>query len=207
MSGLGADERAFQSVDFSGYSTTYIRWIIPIDKETIEHYTARLLDQIRTEKPILIGLSFGGLIAIEIAKQIETEKVIIISSCKTKNEVPFYLRFAGQVGLHKLLPASLLKSSNILSHWFFGTSSIFDIQILNQMLFDTNPIFLKWAIEKVLLWKNQTLPKNIFHIHGTKDRLLPLKFVNCQVNVKNGGHFMILNKADELNKILRQEMS
>ena len=80
FSGLGADERAFQRLDFSDFSTTFIKWIVPHDTETIENYTTRLLDQITTTKPTLIGLSFGGLIAIEVAKQIDTEKVILIAS-------------------------------------------------------------------------------------------------------------------------------
>ena len=79
FSGLGADERVFQRLDFSDFSTTFVKWIIPQDNETIEHYTTRLLDQITTTKPILIGLSFGGIIAVEVAKQIDTEQVILIA--------------------------------------------------------------------------------------------------------------------------------
>lgn len=176
----------------------------PQKSETIEHYTTRLLNQITTTKPILIGLSFGGLIAVEVAKQIETEKVILIASAKTKKEIPFYYRFAGQLRLHKLLLTRLLKSSNFVTNWFFGTSSTFDKQLLKQILLDTDPTFLKWAIDKVVRWTNQAQTQNIFHIHGTSDRILPLNFVNFNQTIKNGGHLMTLNKSDELNAILRQ---
>lgn len=206
FSGLGADERVFQKIDFSNFSTTFIKWIIPLDKETIEHYATRLLDQITTTKPTLIGLSFGGLMAVEVAKQIETEKVILISSAKTKYEIPFFYRFAGQLGLHKLLPTKLLKSSNFITNWFFGTNSTFDKQLLKQILIDTDPTFLKWAIDKVTRWTNKTQTKNLFHIHGTSDRILPFKFVYSSSTIKNGGHLMTLNKADELNNILRQNL-
>ena len=87
--------KEFFNVDFSGFSTTFVKWIVPQDKETIEQYATRLLDQITTTKPTLIGLSFGGIIAVEVAKQIDTEKVILIASAKTKNEVLFYYRFDG----------------------------------------------------------------------------------------------------------------
>ena len=206
FSGLGADERVFQRLDFSGFTTTFIKWIVPQDKETIENYATRLLDQITTTKPTLIGLSFGGLIAVEIAKQIDTEKVVLISSAKTKNEIPFYYRFAGQLGLHKLLPTRLLKSSNVITNWFFGTSSTFDKQLLKQILIDTDPTFLKWAIDKVANWRNITQTYNIFHIHGTSDRILPLCFVNCHATIKDGGHLMTLNKSDELIKIIQQQL-
>ncbi len=206
FSGLGADERVFQRLDFSGFSTTYIKWIVPQDNETIEHYATRLLDQITTIKPTLIGLSFGGLIAIEIAKQIETEKVVLIASVKTKKEIPFYYRLAGQLGLHNLIPTASLKSSTFLTNWFFGTGSNFEKQLLKQILMDTNPVFLKWAIEKVVKWGNQKETNNLFHIHGTTDRILPLKYVKCNTTIKDGGHFMTLNKADEINTILRQQL-
>jgi pimeloyl-ACP methyl ester carboxylesterase len=206
FSGLGADERVFQQLDFSGFSTTFIKWIVPEDNETIEQYATRLIDQITTKNPTLIGLSFGGLIAVEVAKQIHTEKVILIASAKTKNEIPFYFRFAGQLKLHRLLPLRLLKSSNLIKNWFFGTSSMFEKQLLKQILMDTDPTFLWWAIDKVARWTNQTQTKNLFHIHGTSDRILPLSFVKCNTIIKNGGHLMTLNKADELNQILRQQI-
>ena len=206
FSGLGADERVFQRLDFSGYSVTFVKWIVPQHNETIENYAARLIAQITCAKPTLIGLSFGGLIAIEVAKQIDTEKVILIASARMKNEIPFYYRFAGQLRLHRLLPTRLLKSSNFITNWFFGTSSTFDEQLLRQIMADTDPTFLQWAIDKVVRWKNQTQLENIFHIHGTRDRILPLSFVKCDLTVKGGGHLMTLNKADELNQILRQQL-
>lgn len=206
FSGLGADERVFQRLKFSGYSITFIKWILPVYSETIESYSARLLDQITTPKPILIGLSFGGLIAVEIAKLIDTEKIILIASAKTKQEIPFYYRWAGHLKLHKLLPIGLLKESNFITDWFFGTSSTFDKQLLKQILNDTDPEFLKWAIDKIVNWKNQTLPNYFKHIHGTADRILPGRFVTFDIEVKNGGHLMTLNKSEELTEIIRRQL-
>lgn len=204
FSGLGADERVFQRLDLSDFTITFIKWVVPYDNETIEQYSSRLLCQITVTKPILIGLSFGGIIAVEIAKQVEIEKLVLISSVKTKNEIPFYFRLVGQFRLHKLFPTRLLKSSNCITNWLFGTRSEFDKQLLKQILIDTDPIFLKWAIDKIVRWKNQTQINNIFHIHGTSDRILPVRFVKCNAEIKNGGHLMVLNKEEELNKMLKQ---
>lgn len=206
FSGLGADERVFQRLDLSGFTVVFIKWPVPRDQETMEQYAARLLDQIPTTKPTLIGLSFGGMIAVEVARQIDTEKVILISSAKTKSEIPFYYRLAGKLNLHKLLPAALLKRSNFITDWFFGVNSAFEKQLLKQILADTDPIFLKWAIDKVVKWKNQAQTPNLFHIHGTSDKILPASFVASDAIVKNGGHLMILNKAEELKQILRQQI-
>lgn len=206
FSGLGADERVFQKLDFSGLDVTFVNWIIPLEKESIEQYATRLLDQILSKNPIVIGLSFGGIMAVEIAKQIETKKIILIAFAKTKDEIPFYFRSVGKLNLHKILPSSLLRSSNFMTNWFFGTTSLGDKQLLKQILIDTNPVFLKWALDKVAKWKNVDQPKNIFHIHGDSDRILPLQFVKADVIVKKGGHLMTLDKAEELTRILRKEL-
>jgi pimeloyl-ACP methyl ester carboxylesterase len=206
FSGLGADERVFQKLDFSAYSVVFIKWITPIENETIENYASRLLVQITSTRPILIGLSFGGMMAVEVAKLIETKKTLLIASAKTSKEIPFYYRFAGKLGIHKMLSAKLLKSSNFLTNWFFGARTRFDKQILKEILIDTDSVFLKWAIDKIVKWSNKTLPANIFHIHGTSDRILPIKFVNFDVEINNGGHLMTLIKPQQLNDILKAEI-
>ena len=204
FSGLGANERVFQKLDFTGLTITFIHWAIPQERETIEDYATRLLSQIKTKKPTLIGLSFGGIIAVEVAKQIDTEKVILIASVKKVTEIPLYYRLAGQIKIHRLLPTTLLKKTNFIVNWFFGVNSTFDKELLKTILKETDTTFLNWAIDKIVGWKNQTELKNLIHIHGTVDRILPIRFVNCDFKVNNGGHFMILNKANELTKIIRE---
>ncbi len=202
FSGLGADERVFQKLDFSNYEVTFVKWIEPIQNEPIEGYAKRISLQLKHPNPILIGLSFGGIMAVEVAKQIPTKKVIIIASAKNKKEIPFYFRWLGWMRIDSIIPASILKKSNFLTYWFFGIESVTDKLILKQILLDTNPIFLKWAIAKIIRWKNKTSVENIIHIHGTADRLLPICFVQCDRKVIRGGHFMTLNKSQEINRVL-----
>lgn len=209
FSGLGADESIFQKIDFnfSAYHFTFVQWIVPEKNETIESYAKRLVkEQVYLEKPILIGLSFGGMIALEVAKQIDTKKVIIIASAKNKYEIPFYFRLIGKIRLHRLVPAWLLKKPNWFLYWLFGVTNRFDRQLLKQTLINTEPKFLKWAIDKIVRWQNRQVVQNVTHIHGTSDRILPLYFVNCDIKIENGGHLMILNKAEELMNILIKEI-
>jgi len=203
FSGLGADERVFQYLDLSGFTTTFIRWEVPLKRETIVNYASRLLPQITSSRPILIGLSFGGLIATEIAKQIETEQVILLASIKTKKEIPYYYRLGGKLRLHKLLPTHLLKGKNFFSKLVFRNSSNTERLLMESIFAGTNPIFLRWAIDQVLRWENQTRLENIHHIHGSADRILPFRYVTCDIEIKNGGHLLTLKNADEISRILR----
>lgn len=70
FSGLGVDERVFRYLDFSGMDVRFIHWIRPLPDESIKLYAQRLRQQIVTDKPILIGLSFGGIIAVEVGRLI-----------------------------------------------------------------------------------------------------------------------------------------
>ncbi len=206
FSGLGADERVFKNIDFSGLQAVHVKWIIPEPKETIEHYASRIRQSITTPNPILIGYSFGGIMAIEIAKQIETEKIILIASAKTRKEIPSYYRFAGKLRIHSLLPTALLKYPNFFTNWVFGTETAEDKQILKRILVETDPGYLKWAIDQIVRWKNTFVPGNLVHIHGTKDRVLPFRFVKPDITVETGGHFMTLNRAKELSAMLRSQL-
>ncbi|MBI3232868.1 MAG: alpha/beta hydrolase [Bacteroidetes bacterium] len=202
LSGLGADERVFKKLSFSLYQVKYIKWIEPKPDEPIEEYASRLINQIDTPQPIFIGLSFGGMMAIEIAKQIKTKKVILISSAKTKYEVPFYYRIIGKLRLHKLIPTNVLKQSNPITQWFFGTQTKEEHLLLKNILADTDNTFLTWAIDKIVNWSNIYIPTNLLHIHGTKDKILPINFIKNHIKIEEGGHFMVLNKAKEINRLI-----
>lgn len=207
FSGLGADERVFQQLDLSGFSVTHVQWVPIRKKESMAHYASRLMDQITTPKPILIGFSFGGMIATEIAKQIETEKIILLASAKTKKEIPICYRFAGKLNLHHIIPTKLMKNANFLTYWLFGVKSHEDKQLLKQILIDTDPVFLKWAIDKIVHWQNVTIPENCIHIHGTGDKILPFRYANSDIPIENGGHLITLDKAEQLTKIITEILS
>lgn len=141
--------------------------------------------------------------AVEVAKLIPTETVILIASAKMRQEIPFYYQLAGQLRLHKLLPAAWMKRPTILSNWLFGTHSKADKQLLAAILRDTDPAFLSWAIDQIVTWTHQTSTPNLIHIHGMADRILPFRYVEGAIPVVGGGHFMTVNKAQELTSLLR----
>ncbi len=203
FSGLGADERVFYKIDFGNYHVVHIKWIPPLNNENIENYALRLTKQITTKNPVLIGLSFGGMMAVEIAKHISTEKIILISSAKNKNEIPYYFRLAGKLGIHKIIPATLLVKTNIFTNWFFSNRTAEDKKLVSAILHDTDPIFLKWAIAKIATWENIDTPKNLQHLHGTNDRILPYRNIKSAEKIEGGTHLMVLSNAAKVSQILK----
>lgn len=201
ISGLGVDERIFQNLVLNS-KLVFIRWIKPETNETITNYARRLSDQIKTPDPILMGLSFGGMLAVEIANQIPASKVILISSAKSKSEIPFYFRLAGLLGIDKAYPVKFLRRPSSLKNWFFGIRNNREEQFLTSIMKDADPLFSCWAVNAIVTWKNETLPENVTHIHGTADRILPLRYINADIIVNGGGHFMIVNRAKEISEII-----
>ncbi|HEY8935142.1 MAG TPA: alpha/beta hydrolase [Cyclobacteriaceae bacterium] len=204
LSGLGADERVFTYLDLSGYKLHYIKWISPQKNESIQHYASRLLEQIKSPNPILIGVSFGGMMAIEIGKQITTAKIILVSSVQTCHDLPFTNGLISKLKLHRILPLSLPQKIHTLMFWLFGVTTDADKKLLRKILDDTDTRFSDWAIDKIITWNNEIVLNNVIHIHGTADRMLPLK--HADYTIANGGHFMIVNRAAEISKIVREEL-
>ena len=202
FSGLGADERVFKHLNIRGFDPVFIKWLQPLPGELLPQYSQRLLNQIEAKNPTLVGLSFGGIIAIEVSKLINIEQLILISSAKTKKEIPFYYRWGGFLNIHKLFPTRLLRKTSFVTNWLFGVKASEDKNILANTFRDTDPVFLKWAIDRIVKWNNADIPKNIKHIHGTSDKILPHRFIKADFLIKNGGHIMIVSNHSEVNQIL-----
>ena len=69
ISGLGADYRVFSLLELSFCEPVFIGWIKPQPNESLPHYAARLLEQIPETSPIIVGISFGGMLVTEMARQ------------------------------------------------------------------------------------------------------------------------------------------
>lgn len=203
ISGLGVDERIFQKLRLPGCNLIHIRWITPYRQETLSAYAMRLAEQIDISKPFyLLGLSFGGMLAVEIAKQFRPERTILVSSAARANAIPLYLRIAGAIHLEALLPASILTSANPVSYWLFGTRTKEEKMLLKAILADTDPQFLKWALRAIADWDNTVVPENIVQMHGMSDRILPGRKSENIIWLKGGGHFMIYSRADEMSELI-----
>ncbi|MBT2591308.1 alpha/beta hydrolase [Pedobacter sp. ISL-68] len=207
ISGLGADKRIFSKLKLNeNINMIHVDWISPNENESLASYAERLSKVIDLSQPFaLVGVSFGGMIAVEMAKLLKPAATIIISSTMLSTHLPALYRFAGKLGLLKFIPAKFLKSSNKLTqNYYFGTRSNSEKTLLSKIINDTDPYFLKWAIGSILSWKNDIRPDRIFHIHGTNDKILYAKAAQPDFIIENGTHFMVYQNAKEISEIIDQ---
>jgi len=203
--GLGADCRIYKHIDLSGYEVINISWVEPEKQDTLSTYAQKLIDKyLITPQSIVIGNSLGGMLAIEIAKKVQLEKTILISSIKSVSEAPWYFGFLRSTKLHHLIPVGKLTSMEFLIEYAFGGMSENSQRLFADMLKNTSSTFVSWAIDAILNWHNQTVPENVYHITGDKDKVFPYKRIKGATIVKGGTHVMIFNQAKEINMWLKE---
>lgn len=208
LSGLGADKRVFDKLTLDPrIPVKHIEWINPAKKETLRNYAIRLMAQMDTTRPFqLVGLSFGGIIASEIADIAHPEKIIIISSTATGVPVSSFYRGLLKVLLASPLAVPLLKSPNFLVNRYFGADTPELKTMLKSILHDTNGKFLKWALLGMSTWTRPLKVPELYHIHGTADKLIPIKLVKPDTLIDNGGHLMVYAQHAEISEILNKEL-
>jgi pimeloyl-ACP methyl ester carboxylesterase len=159
------------------------------------------------EHPIVVGVSFGGMLATEMAKNDPLLRAIIISSNKTAKEFPGYLRIWKKFPVYRWVPGKLTKLVGQLSAPIMGPKGKEQKKLFKEIVSETNPDFNSWAIDAILHWKNQVVPPNVIQIHGNADTLLPYKLVRPEFTIKGGTHLMIMDHAAELSEILKKQIT
>jgi len=201
IGGLGADERVFKYLNLNA-KTHIIKWIEPKPKEELSSYAIRLSEQINQEDEFgILGVSFGGIIAIELSKIIKPSKLFLISSVETSKQLPRNYLSIGKTQILKLVPNKFIKPPKSLLGFLFGAKNK---QLLKQIINDTEPEFIRWALDAIINWSNDLNSIETVRIHGTNDKLIPLK--GNAIEVKDGGHFMVVDKADEISKLVNERM-
>ena len=205
IAGLGADTRVYNNIDLNEYEVICVDWVLPHKTDTLTTYAQKLIYQYNIlNNSIVIGNSLGGMIAVEMAKIIPVRKVILISSIKTIDEAPWYFRFFRMIPVYKIVPNSLLNSMGFMIEVFFGKMNAADSWLFKDMLKNSSPVFMKWAMDAVLKWDNTIVPPHIFQIVGDQDLIFSYKRIRGATIVKGGTHIMIFDKAKEINKWLKK---
>lgn len=204
MPGMAANPSIFERIelDSSTFNVHWLKWQLPEKEESISHYAQRMLKFINHRKPVLIGVSFGGILVQEIAKLISYEKLIIISSVKQSSEIPKHMQLARETGVYKYLPFGFLNYITQIEKLPLGHKIRKRLKLYKQYLSMSDKVYLDWAVKEMVCW-NQTGPMpGIIHIHGDKDMVFPEKNIKDYINLAGGTHIMILNRFRWFNENL-----
>lgn len=204
---MAADSRVFKHIRLpEGYEAVFLEWIEPLPDESLPSYALRLAKGIDRSEPFaLIGLSFGGMIATEIARQFPPAMTILISSIPVSAELPFYFRVAARLRLHQLVPISLLKGAAAAKR-FFTKERNEDKKLIVQAIRESDPNMIRWSMNAILNWKNDFVPQPVCHIHGTHDEVLPIRFTHPTHTIHRAGHMLVMTEASQVNEIIKNTL-
>lgn len=204
MPGMAANPSIFENIKLPKniFAMHWLEWEIPLDNESLSHYAQRMSKKVIHPKPVLIGVSFGGILVQEMSKFLDLKKLIIISSVKSKKELPWRMKIAKLTKAYKLIPKNLTADVDKLAKYAFGKVASNRIELYRKYLSVNDPKYLSWAIKQVILWKQETPIKGVIHIHGEKDGIFPTRHLSNYIKVKGGTHIMVINKYKWFNENL-----
>lgn len=204
LPGQGSDKRIFNKINFEGFDTIHLACLVPEKKETMQHYAARMMEQVDTSGDFsFIGVSLGGMIAVEMAQLCRPQHVIIISSAKNKYELPRKYRFMQKVPINKLFSGKLLRALGLVVQPIVEPDSMRERATFKSMMKNKNPFFLKRGIDMIIHWDRTETDPQIVHLHGTRDHTIPFRKVESVIKIKNGSHMMTLTRAGEVGLVIR----
>jgi len=204
MPGMAASSDIFEHINLpeSRFEMVHLDWFSPTKGMSLADYAKEMIGKIRHQNPVLVGVSFGGVLVQEMARQIPTRKVIIISSVKQKREMPRRLIFAKYTKVHKLLPTGIVNNIELLAKYAFGETVSKRLDLYERYLSIRDKAYLDWAIDQMVRWNQQEYETGIVHIHGDKDAVFPFQYINDCIPVKNGTHTMIIHRYKWFNEHL-----
>lgn len=204
ISGLGADHSVFLRLQIPGYQLIPVQWLQPIQGESLGAYALRMRNQIDDKEPIVLGLSFGGLIAQAIAKQSPVNHLLLLSTAKSLRAIRSNLLFFKYLPIYKWMPGQLLKWIFLKNIWVFGPLSKRNQTALRQMIASFDAHFFRWSFDAIFNFKPiDSKSVKTTHIHGSKDWLFPIEQAHADFVVMDAGHLMVLTHARRVSGLLQ----
>ena len=204
MPGMAANPTIFEHIKLPDdqFEIHWLEWMIPNKKESLESYAKRMLEHITHENSILLGVSFGGILVQEMSKYMKFRKLFVVSSVKSKHELPKRLKLMKFTKAYKLLPTRLVGNIDLLAKYAFGETITKRIELYKKYLSVSDKHYLDWAIENTIEWDQDQPNDDAIYIHGDKDAIFPHSCTGNCIVIKGGSHIMVINKYKWFNENL-----
>lgn len=202
--GLGTTEKLYENLQFKNATLKVLDWPVPERNDTMQSYAKKFLPQIDVSQPFyLCGVSFGGMLCSELSKITSPQKTFLISTCKNRKELPFFIRLLKHIPLHLYVSEKKHRQMAYHGRWIVGFGKAYIPEFLG-MVNAMKENYFKYCINIITTWEAKDLPKNFIHIHGTNDRLLSHKCVKANYLIKDGSHAMVVFRAEEVIEVIEK---
>lgn len=206
MPGMAANPSVFEYIKLPPEEFTLhtLSWMYPERDESLSNYALRMTLKVTHIKPVLLGVSFGGILVQEMAKHMAVARLIIISSVKSKQELPRKMKLSRKLKLYKIVPTKLFEDVDVLAKYAFGETTKHRLALCQKYLSINDSSYLKWAIREMVCWDQEKAMPGIIHIHGDQDPVFPKKYIKEAIIVPGGSHIMVITKYRWFNNSLSE---
>ncbi len=213
FSGLGADERVFSR--FRGNDRVEfiaLTWIDVGKSKTLGDYAELLIEhyhlaEYAEKEPIAVGgVSMGGMIAQEIAARIPVSSMVLISTVRSRSEIPYVLKAAHAVHIGPLLRKPFLKFIAAAGDRLTRKSGK-GRNLFYEMLQNSDARLLHFGATAILAWHPPICDIPSIRFHGNRDLVFPHSSIpNCHI-VEGGNHFMVFEKGERISKLIAEHLA
>ena len=206
LPGLGGDPRLFDSQRPAFPELVTPDWIRPETNEPLVDYAARFASAIDPGQPCFLGgVSFGGVVALEVATHLKTRECFLFGSVRSSDQIP------GRLQLFRPI-TNLIIIPKWLSPWALTCGGRWlkpTVRGALHQLKDADSHFLRWAAGAILKWTPSAgvARVRVVQIHGDRDRVFPIGKVTPDKVIAGAGHLVSLTHAGAVNQFVRERMS
>lgn len=214
FSGLAADHHLLEPQRALDAEIVVPAWIEPQPNESLASYGRRISGTFDGDEGsfLLGGVSFGALVAEEVARHRRPAGLILLAACRSGQQLPLIHRALGPVAPsvpHWIVSA--LQAAAPIVRRQFGIVTEDQRRIFDAMLKGVAPDFVRWSVRATIDWpgvdsESRGIP--VLHIHGNRDRIIPLRpSMRVDYVIDGAGHVVNLTHADEVNHVIRRWIS
>jgi pimeloyl-ACP methyl ester carboxylesterase len=202
---MGADERLFEPQRQHGIEFETLRLPPSRPGQSLADYAATVRDALDLAGPCVVGgVSFGGMLACELARVCTARCVILIASCQNPGGLRSHYRFVEWIS--RLIPDPVIQRRAVVSGRLLSTLECIDRHqqdVIMQMSRDVAVPQLRRIARMMLEWRPPSRwPCPVHHIHGDVDRIIPLSRVRPDEVVRGGGHLINMTHARQVNQFI-----
>ena len=178
----------------------------PFPGETLPHYATRIADIFEIQSADIVGgVSFGGMIAGEIAQQRTVAGLILLGSCLHPSRLPWVYQWVERFG--RVVPDFMLNFRSFwpLVRWRFAPLTPEAEKCLIEMAATYPTTQIRAFGRMVIEWKGIDRVKcPMLSIHGDRDRIIPLRCSDPDIILKEAGHAFTLTHAEQTVSAIRE---
>lgn len=223
LPGLGADERLFapqiEALRAAGHTPQTPRWPFHRKGESLRAFSVRAAEVIRPDPhTLLVGFSFGGMVALEIAAVAAAEHrpwgVVLISGLRSSRAITPAFRAQQAVG--RFVPRGIVRRAltGRLVDRFARTDHLTaeQAETLRDMASSTDLDFLFWAARACARWGfDGRCPVPVRHVHGRHDRTIPYvahpELPGGEAEIVDAGHLITWTAPESVNRAVLEAAS